>query len=625
MSRSYTYMLILLVALLVKNVTYAQTRTFKIDNDSVAKNIESNITRYPNQIRVNLLNKLAQYYLKNSPQKTIAFASKAIDQIEQFNNKKYNSLLLHTYIVLGEAYNKSQAYFLAGEAFLKATELSGEVNNDGLRLRSYLLLSNALFKQGNYYQSIKYLKQTNELASKTNNLKLKNQVLSDIAYAYLNLNRPDSAQYFLDQVLLESTDTTEIIRKQVISAEIKRTENKFHEARILLNKGLKLSIMCGETNYRYDILIEFARIYALEKKYKLAQEYLDRSYLFKPLSEDVKSLISSAHIYEENSKFEQANQYYKLFYDLADSIFREKDIIANLNFRNQVQLLKNDREITSLKVLNLQKERDIKKTRLLIIISSTLFLMLIIASYFIVNYQREKHKNLQLIIQQKEELTQKKHKEDIRKVELRAAIAQLQGQEIERERLAKELHDGVGGTLAGIKMELESVFTHIKKEKKIVYLLKSLQDTYQEVRSISKNLSLPNFSSESLNDNLQNLIQFFPGKHELDISFNAFPVPGWDDLDLKTQKEIYRMIQEGITNVIKHAKATELEIQIVNDRSSLTLIMEDNGVGFDTAQNAGGIGIKNMRSRSDLLNGDLSIESAPNEGTTISLTIPLKM
>ncbi|MFB6340803.1 ATP-binding protein [Saccharicrinis sp. FJH62] len=614
------YFLLLMISLHL-NVS---SQAFVISNDSIAQSIEKNIDRYPDQIRINLLFKLATYYYDSDPRKTSEFAAKAIFQIKDLENARYDIILVHSYWLSGKTYSKLGSEFAASTAFLNAYETAKKTDRQSLQLLTLQSLSKSLIKQSNYFMAIKYLRKAERIAKTLDNKKVLNNLESQLALSYIQMNRPDSAKFILNNLFLDLKDTTDLIQNHISYSKVKILEKDYDFAKRHLNEALKLSLSRKNDSLTYECYTDLARISALGNNFFDAEFYLGKAYALKKKNDNLSSLISSAEILEKNKNYKEANNYYRLFYIAADSVLKEKEKIATQNFSNQVELLNRAKEINSLKLLNAQNEKDIKKTRMLIIISSTLFLLLVVSSYFIVNYQREKHHNLQLIMKQNEELSLKKHKEDLRKVELRAAIAQLQGQEIERERLAKELHDGVGGTLAGIKMELESVFSNSKSDKKAVYLLKSLQDTYMEVRSISKNLSLPNFGSESLNDNIMNLIQFFPGKHDLEISFNAFPIENWDDIDINTQKEIYRMIQEAITNVIKHAKATELDIQIVNDGTSLTMIIEDNGIGFDTNKLWSGIGLKNMRSRATVLKGELTIESEPNEGTTINLIIPLK-
>ncbi|MFB6319728.1 ATP-binding protein [Saccharicrinis sp. FJH54] len=603
---------------------YAKAQPFVITSDSLAENVEKNIDRYPDQIRINLLLKLAIYHINADPRKTAELSTKAIAQIRELDNPKYDITLLHSYIMAGNSYHKLGSEYFASNAYLNAYDIAEKINNESLQLLALKNLSNALMNQSNYLMAVEYLNRAEKIAFKQNKKDVLNALQIQLAEAYIFLNRTDSAKFILNNLFVDLTDTTDLIVNHINYSKVKVIEKDFIGAQRHLNEALLLSKSINNDSLAYECYSQLARTSALVNNFFEAEFYLEKAYALKKKNDNMSSLISSAEIYEKNKNYKEANAYYKRFYLAADSAIKEKDKLSTQNFTNQVDLISKAREINSLKLKNAKNEKDIKKTRLLIIISSTLFLLLVVSSYFIVNYQREKHHNLQLIVKQNEELSLKKHKEELRKAELRAAIAQLQGQEIERERLAKELHDGVGGTLAGIKMELESIFGGIKSDKKAAYLIKSLQDTYMEVRSISKNLSLPNFSSESLNENILNLIQFFPGKHDLEINFNAFPLENWDDIDINTQKEIYRMIQEAITNAIKHAKASEMDIQIVNDGTSLTMIIEDNGIGFDTNKIWSGIGLKNMKSRATVLKGELSIESEPGEGTTINLIIPLK-
>lgn len=620
----FKHILIYLFVITTTAFGHTPPPTFNIDDDKTAINIEAEIDKYPTQIRLNLLYKLAKYYYSTNPEKTILFTDQAIEEIKKLNSSKYETLQMYCEVLKGNTFSKQGFEYLAGKAYFNAVLITSDETQPSIKFNNLTLLGNSLYKQKNYFQSLKFSKKALEAAKIIGNEESITNTLLRIAGTYINLNYNDSSKAIINSILASNPDSSLSSRCYINLSEIDLLESNFDNAVVNINKSLSYAQNNNRTHIEDRCNAQFAKLYTIKHDYILARDYINKcSRDYYHLGNDIDKLVASGLIFEKTENYQKATEFYKQLTNVTDSLLQIQESLSNEIFSTQLKMLEKEKELNKLKVSKYQIESNVKKTRFLILVSLTLILFLIISTYLIINFQREKNKNLQIISAQKEELTLKKHKEDIRKMELKTAIAQLQGQEIERERLAKELHDGVGGTLAGIKMELESVFSTLAKKKDLSYILKNLNNTYLEVRSISKNLSLPNFISESLNDNILELIQFFPGKNNLKINFNTFPSDNWDDLDFQTQKELYRIIQEAITNVIKHAKASELDIQIVNDQSTLTLYIEDNGIGFDMSKTWSGIGLKNLYSRANVLKGELIIESAPEEGTSLNLNIPL--
>jgi len=143
------------------------------------------------------------------------------------------------------------------------------------------------------------------------------------------------------------------------------------------------------------------------------------------------------------------------------------------------------------------------------------------------------------------------------------------------------------------------------------------------VRNLSHSMMPQAFFKSGLTDAVKNLVDKIENKN-LQINFNGDGSPG--EVDSNTQIMIYRIIQESVQNVLKHAKATKLDISIICENNEIDVIIEDNGIGFDKSDpvNAEGIGMKNIRSRIDFLNGSLDIQSTVGMGTVIAFYIPAK-
>jgi len=208
-----------------------------------------------------------------------------------------------------------------------------------------------------------------------------------------------------------------------------------------------------------------------------------------------------------------------------------------------------------------------------------------------------------------------------RQRELTAAI--FTAQENERENIGKELHDNLGQILAVAKMYLQ--MANVSEKKKEIYLHKAcdyIDDVIQKVRSIAKNLVIPGAHIIGLLDNIKNLLVDLKEIHPIKIEFHKENIIE-KDLDEKMQMTIFRIVQEQINNILKHAKATHAVIHLSRQGNEMTLVISDNGEGCDMAKEKSGVGIKNIKSRADLYHGRATIISEPGHGFELKVILPL--
>jgi two-component system NarL family sensor kinase len=239
-------------------------------------------------------------------------------------------------------------------------------------------------------------------------------------------------------------------------------------------------------------------------------------------------------------------------------------------------------------------------------------LMLIFILIYIVLYQRK----------------MARHQKELQEKELEKQFqvydALLKGEEKERKRLAEELHDGIGAKLSGIKMNIEFLHQEIDvpTREHTSQLMDRLNEGINELREISHNLQPSVIGAKGLKNTLQDFIATINKKQQTVITFF------WHAEDVifrneQSELNIYRISTELITNIIKHAKATEASLQIIEQDNELQIIIEDNGVGFPIENLSEGIGLINIRNRVEHEKGSLNIDSRPNMGTTIIITIPI--
>lgn len=207
---------------------------------------------------------------------------------------------------------------------------------------------------------------------------------------------------------------------------------------------------------------------------------------------------------------------------------------------------------------------------------------------------------------------------------MRQVKSVIDGQEKERQRLSRELHDGLGQNLVAIKLKLESI-PHDKAgeiDATLTQVKQMFNHTIDEVRRISNNLmpaALKEFSLAVVLRNLCNEVESNSGV-SIGLTVGVLPEP----LDQLLKTYVYRIVQEALTNVIKHSGANRANVTVYSDFSNLHLQIEDNGTGFNPNRPTDtGNGLYNMKERAILLNGKINIISSAGKGTKIVAEFPL--
>ena len=200
--------------------------------------------------------------------------------------------------------------------------------------------------------------------------------------------------------------------------------------------------------------------------------------------------------------------------------------------------------------------------------------------------------------------------------EVKVLTANMEGVEKERTRLARELHDGVGGVLSAAKMHLSIV----PRDTNISEAMTMLDQASQEIRTIAHNLS-PNMILENELDTV--LGEFCNRLKSAQLSVDYYVMGAVPKLAPAFKLSVYRAFQEIMNNVIKHSRATHVMVQISVNDDLLMLTVEDNGVGFDPATTSGN-GLSNLRARVRELSGEIQIASTLGKGTTVQLDFDLQ-
>ncbi|MEO8066270.1 MAG: ATP-binding protein [Flavobacteriales bacterium] len=277
---------------------------------------------------------------------------------------------------------------------------------------------------------------------------------------------------------------------------------------------------------------------------------------------------------------------------------------------------------TALTAENKALSAETRKKRIQLLATAAITLLLIFLLFFL--YRNLRHRKR--LAKKERELYEQQMGDVMRQSEIRSLDALMQGQEMERKRVAKDLHDRLGSMLSAIKLQfsaLESKVEKVREENKVQYdhVFSMLDDAVGEVRRISHDMlksSLAQFGLAGALDDLREALSA-PGKLEVEMSLFGLE----ERLEQKIEIAVFRMVQECVGNALKHAKATSISIQVTRSTAMLNVIVEDNGKGFDTVSVNEGMGLGNLRQRAAEIGGAVQFDSVPGRGTIVTIDVPL--
>ncbi|WP_024772143.1 sensor histidine kinase [Aquimarina macrocephali] len=375
--------------------------------------------------------------------------------------------------------------------------------------------------------------------------------------------------------------------------------------------------------------IRLSEIYRKQKKYSTGLKHIDIAKKFVDISDSLRSKI---YIYNYASLNNEGLGNYFLALKQRDSstileqqLSIQKNTLQNSAMEIKLRTAEKEKEIVQLLNTNLKTEASRVQNRNLLI--GSLSLILVGSIFVFLVYKNTKRK--QRIAKQEREIEIQKTEKLLKEQELTAIDAMISGQEKERQRLANELHDNLGSTLATVKLHFQHL-QHNKDNPKLEHVEELytktnalLDEAYQKVRTIAHEKNSGVMANQGLLPAVKKLAKKVGNGDALHIEVQDYGLE--ERLDNALEISIFRMIQELITNAIKHAEASEIHISLTNHDSLLNIIIEDNGRGFDAKvlPQKEGMGLRNIEKRVEHLQGTFEIDSTIEKGTNIIINIPI--
>lgn len=572
---------------------------------------------------------------------------------ENAHNQRIRCLIL-----IGSSYHVQANYGKALDFYSQALSLALKTGNKPRTADVYNNLGNLNLKTGNYQDALKYLSKALKIYEELGKQGNQSSTLNNMGLLYMNIdNFVKAKEYFARayRSFMLQNDSIGISATLGNLALVQVERNNIDSAIFYFDRAIAISKL---NNNKYGLCISYqglANMYSTFDKPILAIEFYKKSkdialQINHPYQEAYANLGMAGVLAKQNKPSEALvlanealaialridnkpltyechevlSQVYEKAHDYESSLkhYREfariKEQVLSQNLLHQIY----NQEISSLSESNTIKQLEIegqvlslsrKNTIIMFIVVSFVFIVLGLYLYYMNFRHRQNVKLKETIIS----LSEKKS---------RAAVeAEIQ----ERKRIGEELHDGLGQMLSVARLNISVLqqkpdLSEDRKKELLDSSLHSVDEAFNELRNISHNLAPTILSQKGLAGAVHDLATQINQSNQMKMEVEVFGF--YESLDNLLENTLYRAVQELLNNAIKHAKATHLVLQIIKSDTEITLMIEDNGIGFDAdkVMLLSNGGLNNMKSRLENLNGTIFIDSSEDRGTIVSIVIPVK-
>lgn len=548
---------------------------------------------------------------------------------ERLQNKKKIARLYNN---LGVLYEEKNEPIKALQYYHNSIKLRDSIQDKRGLIISYKNIGAFYIEMKKYRKALIELEKGRKLGLELQDSIQLASILTNVGSSYNYIGELDSAFIYFNQSLAIKEKiqdkNQEAVYNNIGLIEEKRNNFdlaiEFYEKSITIAKKNKNELQLidvyhniGRTYKKKDLFNKALEFYF--KALKLAEKH-KREYRVL----DILSGIGKA--YELLGDYENANLYNEKHIVIRNQLeaqARKNEEAINLlneqrnNEQNKNKVLKIEKE-------KLEAENNTKTTQLIGLIVGSILLSILFFMLF-KYYRQKKEKEIAI---QNEKIKQGEIEELLKTQELKSIHAMIDGQEKERKRIAQDLHDRLGSMLSVVKIHYKSVEENLEKMKadsKIQYEKANelLDEACVAVREISHNMVSGVLTKFGLIPALHELKQNVENTGELEIELVDY---GFDDrVANETEINIYRIIQELISNIMKHANAKEVSIQLLKKETNINITVIDDGDGFNThvIKNFSGMGIKGIQSRVENLQGEVVFDSGKGNGTTVTIDIPI--
>ena len=421
------------------------------------------------------------------------------------------------------------------------------------------------------------------------------------------------------EIAKEYNKTEDIFTVESNLSVVYQRQGLLDSALIFQKKIEKYYSKIKDTTGLYGNYNNTGQVYKRMENYEKFLEYTLKAQELAPDNLDLLNLINNkrnlAEAYHYNNKYKLSSE---LFVDVLDNI----DTINARQSESKIQELEAKYETAEKeKKIAEQETKNEQNQKVIIALIATAILISVIGLWFYNNQRKKK-----LLVEKEKKLIMAQKDKILKEQELSTIDAMIAGQEKERKEIATELHDDLGSSLTTMKLHFENLKRQAAQQDNKIYFDRTeqlLNDTYEKIRQMSHKRFTGVLASKGLIPSVESLAQKISQSKELDVEVIHYGL----DTTLENSLEllIFRIIQELLNNIIKHAQASEAFINLTAYEDHLNIMIEDNGIGMNVVsiKPTDGMGLYSIEKKVENTGGTFEIDSQPGFGTTITIDIPL--
>ena len=500
---------------------------------------------------------------------------------------------------------------------------------DSLRMYQTITDLGRLYCASEYYlEAVSMFERVESYAERSLDTLLAARMLQQIGEIHIARNEPrEASRYFerASKLNLSIQDTLLSTINQLTITALTGRKQLFQDLPDSLSIELSKYDSIRYQSFLPSIHLHVGLYNMHAKKYKLAQYYFTQGLRLAGNDVFVKRELMrmQAECYEKMDDISSALRVMKAYNHFNDSL---NEASRSASMEQTMLKYKDIQRETELQEMARDRNITVLKSRMQKVVSYALIvgavIMLIVTYIIIRSYQSRLNAN-QIIAMQNEELNRRKISELETQQKIETINSMLQGQEAERERIARDLHDGLGGLLSTVKLHFDAIQAKnpdIAGQKEYNKAYNLLDTACNEVRTISNNMQPGALLKMGIVPAIRDLVNRIESEDTPHMEFIHYgPL---QDLPVGVTLNIYRIVQELLYNCLKHSHAREILIQLIRNDEDLEIMVEDDGRGYDPAEVKKGMGTENVAARVNYLKGEISVHSESGVGTTTTITIP---
>lgn len=501
------------------------------------------------------------------------------------------------------------------EYLLQALQLIEKRNERNKLSATYQNVANAYYNLHQYRKSLDYGFLSLKAYMETGKNNYPNRTYATLGQGYVMLKNTDSALYYYKIAVSESIRVNDKYAEATIYGYMAdtyadRSDYKgmleFSKKSLLLSKELQSNQMLASSMYTHAYANYLNGDNGVAKKY--INEALDLA-TKDSLKDELKNIYAVLSYISAGEGDIKTSRWAKLKSDsMQEALLNEQVIKTTAELEKKYETEKKDKQII------LQQSQLQKRKIMNYILIGSAVIVVIISVLLYRNYR------------QKQKLQQQRIRELEKEQQLTAVDAVLKGEEQERTRLAKDLHDGLGGMLSGIKYSFQNIKENLvmTPDNHLAFDrgMDMLNSSIKEMRRVAQNMMPESLVKFGLDTALKDFCNDINQSGAMQTTYQSIGIEG-TELDQTTSISIYRIVQELLNNTMKHASAKTAIVQVFKTKNEISITVEDDGKGFDPMilQMANGIGWSNIQSRVDFLKGKVNVQSEKGKGTSVHIEL----